>query len=224
MELKNPKSIVIKNQYYPNGLTEEQIFNYYMDNKSKILEYNENRYVMFFVAVDLNQIVVKRKINNNFIKLTKSNYEKIINGRIISIHSIMNKKENQGIIDIDHCNSNCPFITLEIVNYLESLLNSNQKLLIQFTGKKSFHIIVKFTNSFNINKVRSYLMDILQLFSKKYDVGMTTKTSNRPKLDLSSNKVNGAFISPYSLSTYGLVSDFVTKKSLQNFNPKIFKI
>ena len=48
----NPQTIILKNKYYPKGLTENQIYNYYMSVKKLLLNYIGKRTVSFFLMID----------------------------------------------------------------------------------------------------------------------------------------------------------------------------
>ena len=54
-------TIIIKNEFYPSGLTEYTIYNYYMKNKNIILNEINNREIMIFFASDMNKFIVRRK-------------------------------------------------------------------------------------------------------------------------------------------------------------------
>jgi len=97
---KNPETIVLKNSFYPNGLTEIQIWNHYQKYKSKLLEQNKNRSMMMFLYLENGKLIVKKKVGE-LIRLNSQNYDSIISGRSISLHSLMNKTEDIGVIDID---------------------------------------------------------------------------------------------------------------------------
>ena len=64
----NPETIVIKNKFYPKGLREIDIWNYYQKAKVNILRNTINRDIMFFIMVDVNKPIVRRKGNNEFIR------------------------------------------------------------------------------------------------------------------------------------------------------------
>jgi len=197
--LKNPNSILIQNDFYPNGLTEEKIYNYYQSIKNKIINEVKNREIILFINTDINQTIVRRyEILNN------TNFDKLIHGRVVSIVSTMNKVENFGIIDIDYYDFEASKnIVLDIYNYLKTF-SSIQNIIIHFTGKTSFHILVYFKMKKEINEIRLYLREILlSKFKNIYDLTFKRNTTV-PNLDLSPNKFRGGFIAQYSLSTIGL--------------------
>lgn len=223
----NPETVVISNRFYPYGLTEKDIYRYYIANKNIILKYTDNREVMLFLAPKTNEFVVKRKINNSFIKLNNSNYEKIITGRTVSIHSTMNRREKFGIIDVDyHSVQVSKECTRDIYHYLNKNIDFIKSLKIFYTGKDAFHIHCMFDKYYNIDKIRKLLFDSLiksDYLKTNYTIGKT-RNPEKPNLDLSSNKYRGGFITPYSLSTYGLRCIDVDISELMSFTKGMARI
>ena len=65
----NPEDVILKNQYYPSGLKEVDVYTYYMKMKPRILSWIGKRKSAFFLRID-DDLVVKRKIDGKEIKLT----------------------------------------------------------------------------------------------------------------------------------------------------------
>lgn len=217
----NPETIILKNEYYPSGLTQLDVYEYYINNKLNILKAVKNREVMFFLQTN-NDIIIKRKINNNFIRLNNSNYEKFITGRTLSIHSTINKRDNIGIIDIDSDNfDEAKKVTGEVFDYLSRIFIGDT-LQIRFTGKTSFHIVKYFDRQKSVANIKSLLFDRL---SEKFNgiYNLTQKTIY-PKIDLSSNKFHGGFITLNSLSILGLKCMEIKRNQLNSFNKRFAKI
>ena len=200
-----------------NNLREIDIYNHYIKYKIKILEWCKNRNVMFYIATE-NGLVIKRKINGFFYKLTKDNFESIITGRTLSIHCNMRDREDIGIIDIDTSD----FIegknaTIELYDYVWKECGHDCE--IQYTGKESFHIIVKFKEKRQIDDIRKYLIDILNIerFAWKYNINKT-RSNERVNIDLlACNKINGSWICPYALSIEGRVARIIPRHIILNF-------
>ncbi len=211
----NPNSVILLNEYYPKGLTQQQIYDYYMNNKNKVLNQVKNREVMFFFAVSKNQFIVRRKAADEYYKLTPENYEDMINGRVVSIHSTMSSNEEFGIIDIDfHIFDQCKKAAAEIYDYLFKFYNKN--LQIRYTGKQSFHIVYNFNRSYRIETVKDYLKDALHGLNKQYIIG-GKRSEEKINLDLSSNKYRGGFITLNSLSINGLRCMEIKREDLDKF-------
>ena len=225
---KNPDTIIVKNTYYPRGLTEGDIWNYYQKNKYKIIKYLDNRDIFFDIATDINKTVVRRKgKGNKTFFLNTNNYDEIITGRTLTINGVMNRVEDFGIIDIDIDNFNLAKEAAE--NVYETVLSDEFDFVvgasIKYTGKTSFHIICEMNIKRNVDLIRELLRQNLL----KSDLSnMYTVESKRrygiPNLDLSSNKINGGFISLHSLSKIGLPSVEVPISRINNFDIRKTKI
>lgn len=217
---QHPDTVIVKNSYYPNGLNELDIWNYYQKNKKLILEQSYNRDLIFFIKTD-KEILVKRKgKTTNFIRLNNSNYDEIITGRTLSIHSTMNKNEDFGIIDIDTNDFNkAKEAVIECYDIINKI-NIFNDLQIRFTGKTSFHIICKLNKKMNIDSIRLLLLKILKnsIINDKYSIGKSRLSPNTPNIDLFRNSYRGGYILLNSLSIIGLKCMIVKYDEIKNFN------
>jgi hypothetical protein len=146
---QNPKTVVIQNSFYPKGLTEQQIWDYYQSVKPQLLQETKLKDLMFFIAVETNKFIARRKmIGQDYIILTPKNYDQVITGRAVSIHSAMRQYEEFGIIDIDIDPSDglrwAKKVTLDTYDYIMDKVPVVKKVSIRFTGKTSFHIVCDF--------------------------------------------------------------------------------
>ncbi len=223
-ELKNPDTIIIKNKYYPSGLTETDIHRYYFQNKQEILKETKNREVMLFLRAE-NQIVVRRNDREGDIaRLTAKNYGDLVHPRIISIHSTMRKNETFGIVDIDIDDFAKAKAATSIVYQYLSKISTFKSVKIRYTGKESFHIFCYFSRSIPVNNIRVFLRKLLEpKFEGKYDIA-AKRTAGKVNLDLSSNKYRGGFITLGSLSVWGLKCVEVPRGQLIRFDRKKVKI
>lgn len=214
---KHPNTVVIKNKYYPQGLSEINIYNHYQQYKNSILEQVKNRDVMIFLKTD-SGIVIKRKIKDKPIILNNQNYDDVISGRTLSLHCTMNRIEDICVIDIDAVIFNkAKEATKECYDVLKKF-PIFQELHIRFTGKSSFHIFCKLTKKINIDSIRFLLSNIFKnsIISEKYTISKSRK-GNIPNIDLFRNTYHGGFIIINSLSTIGLKCMEVKYNDLKNF-------
>jgi hypothetical protein len=226
-EPKNPKTLVIKNEFYPDGLSEEDIWNYYQKVKIPLLRETLGKTLMVFFATNLNKNVVLRKNKSNqLIRLNYTDYDEIVNGRTLSFHLEMEKFSSYGIIDIDIDNFELAKETT--MNVYETMIQ-NRKLIddvkIIFTGKESFHIRSYFKGDYPIDYIRESLRDYLmeKNMDRKHTIA-GKRTKNIPNLDLGRNHYKAAHICLHSLSVIGLRSMEIFLNRLKHFRKDMAKI
>lgn len=222
---KNPETIVIKNKFYPGGLTELDIWNYYQKVKRNLLKTTFNRDLLFFIMTDINKPIIRRRMKSGrTIRMNPKNYDTLITGRTVSIHSAMGNIEEFGIIDIDIDPRDgfrwAQKATSEVYNFVMNDMPVISTAQIIFTGKTSFHIICNFGRKNRIDATRF----LLQKFLRSSDLIRRYNVAGRrglgvPNLDLSINKIRGNFITLHSLSVIGLRCMEISYNNLMRFDP-----
>lgn len=228
---ENPETIVIKNEFYPKGLREIDIWNYYQKVKNNLLKETFNRNIMFAIMVDLNTPIMRRKLRGmDYIRLTKDNYDQLITGRTITIYSEMGIYERFGIIDIDVDPNYDGFkwarkVALDTYDYVIDKIPFISSATIRYTGKTSFHIICDFGKKIKVETIKFLLERELRKspLAKAYTINYK-RTPGVPNLDLSPNKIRGAYITLHSLSTIGLKCSDVEYSKVRGFNPRSNKL
>jgi len=224
---KHPDSIIIKNSFYPSGLKEIDVWDYYQTFKTEILEQVSGRDLFFVILVDLNKpIVVRAGRGTRFVRLTSSNYNTMITGRTISIHSTMKRMEDIAIVDIDSDDfKKAKEACLDCYDFLKTRKTIIDNISIRFTGKESFHILCNLRKKYNIDIIRETFKKVLEEspLSKKYTISHK-RSPGIPNLDLAPNKFRGGFITLFSLSEIGLKCMEVEYKNLRSFTQKMASI
>lgn len=223
---EHPETIILKNKFYPKGLTEQDVYNYYQKVKSKIIQETRLREIMFLIATDVNTLVVKRKHKGEFLKLTNDNYDEIITGRTLSIHSTMGMYEDFGIIDIDINDwKEAKRTTLDVYEFVMDKVPIVKTTKIRYTGKNSFHIVCNFNRKLKIDTIRDLLTRFLttDYILKKYTVG-SRRVKGLVNLDISPNKYRGGYITEGSLSIWGLRCMEVPYNKIISFEPQQARI
>jgi len=227
---QNPNTIILKNKYYPQGLREIDIWNYYQKVKTLILKETINRELMFEIMVDVNKPIIKRKgTSGEYIKLTPKNYDTVITGRTVGIHSAMGSYENIGIVDIDISPSDgfawARKAALDVYDFVMDKVPIVTSAYIKFTGKTSFHIVCEFGRKMKIDAIRHLLGTFLRQsdLAKVYTIE-AKRRPGVPNLDLAPNKYRGNFITLNSLSILGLKCMEVPYTSLMRFDPRNARI
>ena len=227
---EHPETVILKNKFYPGGLTELDVWNYYQKVKPLILKETKNRDLMFIIMVELNKPIIKRKgKDTSFIRLTPQNYDTIITGRTLSIHSAMGMYEDFGFIDIDIDPSDgfkwAKETTRRTYDYVMDKMPLVKTASIRFTGKQSFHIKCEFNKKMKIDVIRFLLKKFLQEseLSKIYTIE-GKRRAGVPNLDMAPNKIRGNFITLNALSFWGLRCMEVPYSKLSGFDPRMASI
>jgi hypothetical protein len=224
---ENPETIVLRNKYYSKGLREIDIWNYYQKYKGIILDQTRGRDLMFAIFIDKNKPIIRRKgEGGKIIQLTNSNYDKIITGRTVTIYSTMKSYEDIAILDIDCDNFNKA--KQAAIDVFDSMMSAPFILTcdIRFTGKTAFHIFCKLRRKIKIDSIRLLMKQHIELKSdllRKYTMKQK-RQSGIPNLDISPNKLNGAFTTLGSLGLLGLKCMEVKFSDILKFDPYKAKI
>lgn len=223
----NPNQIVLKNKYYPSGLQEIDIYNHYLNYEDKLLKWINNRYVGFFININ-GQRIMKRRIDNKSILLTKENFKDLITGRTNTIFVEHPTQTNYYVIDIDPGKNISRDTTIEIIEDINKhlflkLFTYKKEILI--TSSIGFHIIGSIPNKKNINLIRKQIEQILNFIVKdrKYTpevlVNKKGRNSDTINLDLTPMYEKSLHISKFSLTKECLICDDILK-GLQTIRTK----
>jgi hypothetical protein len=226
---QHPDSIIIQNPFYPKGLKEIDIYNYYQQVKPNLLREVLGRELTFWIMTDINKPIVRRKAKEEYLTLNKSNYDSLITGRTVSIHSGMRIYEDFGIIDVDID----PYdgfkwarkVTRDVYDYVMEKMPVVTNATIRFTGKGSFHVVCHFNKKMKTDVIKFLLEKFLRgsILSKVYTVG-GKRRAGIPNLDLGRNCLRCNYITLHSLSIIGLRCMKVEYNDLMKFNPREARI
>jgi hypothetical protein len=219
---QNPESILLQNKYYPKGLKEIDVYNYYQKNKPRILQQTMGRDLMFWVIIEVNKSIVQRKgQETNFIRLNLHNYDQVMHPRVISIHSTMKRSDDIGIIDVDSDDwDEAKQATIDTYEYVIQKFPIVNSVEIRYTGKTGFHIFCKLNRSVNVDTTRFLFKKFLDEspLVKKYTVEHK-RSPGVVNLDLAPNKFRGPYITLHSLSIWGLKCMNIDHSDVYKFDP-----
>ena len=219
--MSNP-DVILKNQYYPMGLSKESIKRYYELNKEKILDYikTQNTPCVLFMIDDNNRLVVKRKIKDNLIYINNENYENTFNGRVISAATELKPKTKKVIIDIDCKNINIPepektkvlSKCLDILKTMHSEKFIHSKIPKIFLTSSGYHVHIVYYKDMTPPELGAI-----------FDVKFKDLNTDNIKFDFSIMRNRGSYTIPWCLNRNGLICAEITKnwKTVKRSNYKI---
>lgn len=211
---KNPETVVIKNQYYPAGLKEKHVWDYYQRYKFKVIDEINARPIMLWIFKDLNTAIIKRKVFNSPFTITKKNYDKIITGRTVSFAVELRTNTDLVIVDVDPG----PTATEhQLKTSVKSLLNSSFGSASFVIGNRiistarGYHVYFYLKKKFPINSIRKTLLVMLNMeFRNDYLINEKNPKGSNINFDLTPTTSHGVHQVPYALCRNGLQSLDVT--------------
>ena len=223
---KNPENVLIKNEFYPEGLTELDCYKYYQKLKPRVLKETIGRDIILFIATDINKTTIKRKgVERPYIILTPSNYDEVVHPRVVSIHSAVRKMEEFGIIDIDTDDFNQAKTAVVDVYNVMFKAQFVDSVKVRFTGKNSFHVVLNYKRKLHVDGSRLMIQEYLEKNNLKRNYTIShQKNSKVPNLDLYRNVFNAGFITEHSLSVLGLKCIEVSFRHIRSFSKEQAKI
>ena len=230
----HPDTVVVKpNEFYPQGLTEKQVWEYYDRNKSEVLESIKDRYAFLVLSVDGK--VYKRK-EDGFIKIANvSDFDKYNNGRVAEIHLTANDKDNIWWVDIDPKDKvsweKTKAITREVYDLVQKGFDVDGQVVkpktinAKYSGGRGFHVWGELPQVYDVNKIRKGLRVVLDKYiEEKGDPKLTTSIAREldmVRLDITTLHDTGSIRASYSLqSDTGLISLPISLEQLSKFEKK----
>lgn len=211
--MKNVDSTVLKNKYYPKGLTEDSIKRYYELNRDKILKYTNalNTPIVIFLIDNSGKEIVKRHHNGKLIYLDNGNYDTLFNGRTVSAAAELRPRTRKFVLDLDAKSASISEETKKsaVEKCLETLKELSEKSILSkvppkvYITSSGYHIHGTYSKTLLLEKLDLYMRNYLADFSEyMVQYGM--------KLDFSTMKSRGAHTIPGCLNRNGLVCADVT--------------
>jgi len=220
--------ILLKNSYYPDGLTDQQVQKHYKKYQKDILKELQGRNAALIVCPSENEFVWLRNYKGKPIVIkNRRDFQNIIHERVLCIYAEVGRYEKKIVLDVDCTNYKNAAIAIQ---YLYQLFMESQyvrDIQIVFTGKESFHLHMNVVNKTSILRCREIVEKVLHGDPKVktyLTINQKRQKNEIPNVDFSTLKERALYICPYSISKEGLICTPIDLKSLNNFNPNNYKI
>lgn len=209
------KKVVRKNEFYENGLTEDDIWQYYDRNKNKILPYLKNSpEVLIRIKTDQGIIVKRNDSDGKPIQIKSiTDFDKYNNGRNMEFHIVSKPKTKIGWVDLDP-GKNFEFTSVQkVAKELKTKLiklSFIKSVMLKYSGGRGFHLLLDFTREMDVDDARQALKDFLESYIEDTSIEKLVLKTPKPsemRLDISTLHDKGSIRAPYSLNAdTGLIS------------------
>jgi predicted RNA-binding Zn-ribbon protein involved in translation (DUF1610 family) len=204
---KEQDIIVPSNQYYKQGLTKQDVYDYYTKAYADMQEYADQP--AFIIMMTEQGPVLKRYADDqNPISLDAEHWDSLNTGRMLEVHRVIpTETTNFGWVDIDPREKTDFSYTKKITKALHDYLVDMafvKAIDTYFSGNRGFYLVLSLTKPMNVDELRAILVSTLESFiaDSPFD-NLTTGVTRNPKgirLDVSTLKRTGSIKMPYSLS------------------------
>jgi hypothetical protein len=218
---RHPDTILVKNEFYPNGLKEIDTYNYYESVKDKLIVEVSGRDLIIFLAIDNRILVLRHGKTTRYVRLNRGNFDDVFHARMLSVHCSMHEVDKIGIIDID-CSDfkRAKQATKDTYDYVNEFLPFVESSYIKYTGKNSFHIVCTYKRDLYVDRAKVMIRNYLEEspLAQDYAIDEVRRADTSvPNLDLAPNKFRGGYIALHSLSTLGLKCMKVDYRKVSGF-------
>jgi len=230
---KHPDTIVVESEYYPGGLTEKDVWDYYDHEKEDIVAELKGHNVM--LVIKANGEIYRRHPDSKeeFIRIDSvEDFDHYNNGRTIEFHKVVGEQTDYGYVDIDP-KEEVPFDEAKrIASDVADLLSEQEdidQVELAFSGSRGFHIYPHYKQPKPPDDARGELRELLGSYIEESgDEKLTTGVTREPdviRLDTSTLKRMGSLRVPGSLNVRtGLRCTPVSREELARFRKESAKI
>jgi hypothetical protein len=234
-EPDHPEKIKIKSEYYPKGISEQEIYEYWKSVESKLLPILKDYYVMTYIQADGNVIRKRNDETGKPIRVaTPEDYEKYIaTGGTVEVHTVLPEERTKiAWVDIDPGKSvsfeKTKEVTRDVYGILDEMDNVKD-IQVRFSGGRGFHVIMSLGSPVEIVTIKAALQETLNSYiAEKGDAKLTTGITRDPegiRLDTSTLNRLGSIRAPYSLHASTGLSDIpVSLEDIDTFQKDNAKI
>lgn len=220
--LEHPDTVIIPpNEWYPEGLTEQQVANYYDRVKPLLVKQYQDLNAEGLVVMKTDGTPIVRRNSFNVQAMDLKNPEaidKLNRGRTVEFHFALGKTTKVVWVDLDP-NPEFPFedvkfIALDLQDAMQEILGSGGgpmkgvKTEIRFSGRSGFHILHYLAQEMDADDARVSMKNFVGGYIQRVkmyrgDDRLTEKVTKDPKqmrLDYSTLHDRGGLRSSYSLA------------------------
>jgi hypothetical protein len=226
-DLEHPETVIIpSNEFYPNGLNEQQVVGYYNSVKDKIIKQYTDYDLDGLVMVKVDDRVIVRRHASLEIQAMKigehAEFDKLNRGRTVEFHFAIGDQTRLVWVDLDP-KEEFPFdeaktVALDMAKEMQTVFGGNPE--IRFSGKKGFHVVIMRETFMPTQEAHDKVKEIVEKYIAGKDslTSSFTKEKNKMRLDFSTLHKDGGLRVAWSLAyPTGLVCTPIDPNMLPSF-------
>lgn len=208
---KHPDQLVVKkNEFFPEGVKEIDVFNYYTGIKNKLIPELKGRDLFVVMAISPgNELYLRHPYNKKteFIRINSvKDFEKYHTGKTVEYHRTSSTITDEVVFDIDPgpkaTFDSIKDVVVQCLDFIKKQDDFKGQPEVRYTGKRGFHITGYLKDKKNISSIKKDIekrLDKEFKNSEKIVIATNKPEGKKVNIDLSPMKVDGGHIAPYSM-------------------------
>jgi hypothetical protein len=221
---RHPDAVVLKNSFYPEGLTEYQVWRQLRNHADDLLGQLKGRRVMVVIKTDEAKIIRRNGASGDPLRIkTLEGLTEIMSGRTMEFHAVSEKEADLAWIDLDP-QEQFPFsevksVAIALVPIMRKTIEAD--VSIKFSGGRGFHLLGALSGKSDVDALRHRLEASIRRFidsaGGKLSLG-AVRAPDMMRLDVSTLHESGSIRATWSLNAdTGLVSVPLAADDLAGF-------
>jgi len=209
---EHPDTVLIKNEFYPYGLSEHMVWKHVENHKKDFLKQLDGRKVLLIIKTDGGPVLRRKDGDREYEIKSKGDIEELNSGRVMEFHIVAGKETDVAWVDLDPKDDFDFDEALEIARELVPVLSDvtgSKDVVLKYSGGRGFHLINWLNSSVGVDDLRKSIIGELKNYiggNGKLSTDIVRK-SDMMRLDVSTLHDSGSIRAAWSFNvSTGLVS------------------
>jgi len=208
---EHPDQLVVKkNEFFPSGISELDVWNYYEGIKSKLIPELKGRDLFIVIATKPgSKLFIRHPYDKKteFIRINnEKQFEEYHSGKTREDPSTSSELTTEAVFDFDPGPSatfdEIKDVVEQCIDFIKKQKDFSKSIDLRFTGGRSFHVQTSLKSKRRIEDIKKDIEDRLEKYFEGNDkivIASNKPSGHKVNIDLSPMKVNGGHVSPYSM-------------------------
>jgi len=218
----HPDTVLLTNEFYPDGLTEYQVWRQLNNHVADLTRQLEGRRTLLVILTDAGKVIRRKDERGEFKIDSKPDVERLISGRSIEFHVVADRMSDMAWIDLDP-KEEFPFakvkkVAADLVPILNDVTDSDVE--VKFSGSRGFHLISMLSKPRGVDELRAEIRDRVDDYVAGDDRMSTgvVRESDMMRIDVSTLHESGSIRAAWSFhADTGLLSIPVPLNEISEF-------